>query len=186
MIKRLFVHFIFTLFIANISLANEKNIVIIHDEPINIPEISFFDDQDKLVTLEQFDSKIIVLNIWATWCAVCASKMPDLDKLAKKLKKEDITIVPISLDYRGYEVVKSFYESKNIKNLGIFLDKKRTLLNALSLPSIPAVIFVNKSGQEFARIYGIVDWEQDKKIMNIINQYIELHEHDDEDQESAE
>src|SRR5712691_6374935 len=72
------------------ALAQEplKNFVR-HDSPKPAAAISFEDGQGRSRSLADFKDKVVVLNIWATWCGPCRAEMPALDRLQAALGGRD-------------------------------------------------------------------------------------------------
>ena len=58
----------------------------------------FQDINSKELDLKNFEGKLILVNLWATWCEPCKEEMPSLDRLQKKFEKNIFQILPISLD----------------------------------------------------------------------------------------
>src|SRR5437879_10505142 len=48
-------------------------------------------------TLADYQGKVILLNIWATWCAPCRVEMPSLERLHKKFAGTDFRVVAVSV-----------------------------------------------------------------------------------------
>ena len=69
-------------FISN-SYANEikdiKNLVI-NKELKKYDELTFLDDKNNQLDLNNYKGSLILLNFWATWCAPCKEEMPSLDQ----------------------------------------------------------------------------------------------------------
>jgi thiol-disulfide isomerase/thioredoxin len=139
--------------------------------PIVLPEVPFKNVDGKDVFLEQFDGNVLILNFWASWCSICINELPQLDALQKKFKKKPLRVINISQDFKGIEAVKAFYNQYNIKHLGMYIDDKNKLFNALGISVIPTSIIVNKDGLEVARISGPAMWE-DVEIQDIISQQL--------------
>ncbi len=58
---------------------------ILHETPRPVPAIGFKDGEGRDRTLADFHGKLVLLNLWATWCAPCRKEMPTLDRLQKRL-----------------------------------------------------------------------------------------------------
>ena len=108
-------------------------------------DLSFRDSQNNIVNLNQLKGKVVIINLWATWCPPCLAEMPSLDQLYKDFSGND-KIVILSVDVDG-----------NLKASGKFLAKRKyslplyqlnsTLPNGLSTKSIPTTIILDKSGK---------------------------------------
>ena len=96
--------------------------------------------------------------------------MPSLDKLKVNKKLNNIEIFPINVGNDSIEKSKEFFKDLNIKNLEAYFDPKINLARELSLRGVPTSVLVNKNGEEFARIIGIVDFE-DPSIVDWLSKY---------------
>jgi len=146
-----------------------KNIVI-NDELKVYDNLYFFDQENKKINLDEFRGKFVLLNFWAVWCAPCKEEMPSLDKLKVNKKLNNIEIFPINIGNDSIEKSKEFFKDLNIKNLKLYFDPKINLARELSLRGVPTTVLVNKNGKEFARIIGIVDFE-DPSIVDWLSKY---------------
>ena len=155
------------------SFANDvtdiKNLVI-NKELKNYGDITFLDIKNKELKLNDFKGNLVILNFWATWCAPCIEEMPSLNKLQINPNFDNLQIIPINVGRENIEKSKNFYKKLNINNLEIYFDKNVELANKFLLRGLPTTIFVNKNGEEFARIIGFVNFD-DKKIIKWLKKY---------------
>ena len=75
--------------------------LLLRPKPLDLPEIAFADGDGKPKSLADFAGKVVLLNIWATWCVPCREEMPALDKLETKLGGKDFEVVAINIDKGG-------------------------------------------------------------------------------------
>jgi len=59
---------------------------------------------------------VVLLNLWATWCAPCRKEMPDLAKLQKELGSDQFEVVAISVDRKGAEASAEFLKETGVDN----------------------------------------------------------------------
>ena len=90
--------------------------------------------------------------------------MPSLNRLQTNPNFKNLRIFPINVGREEISKSKEFYNDLKIDNLKIFFDKKNILPNELSLIGLPTTILFNKEGEEFARILGPIDFEDQKFI----------------------
>ena len=167
---RILILYIFLL--TNVVAAENKlsKNIVINDELKVYDNLYFFDQDNKQVYLDRYRGKLVLLNFWAIWCAPCKEEMPSLDKLKVNKKLNNIEIFPINIGNDSIEKSKEFFKDLNIKNLKLYFDPKINLAKELSLRGVPTTVLINKNGEEFARIIGIVDFE-DPNIVDWLSKY---------------
>src|SRR6266571_429327 len=74
------------------------------EAPRPIAAIAFEDDRGRARSIGDFKGKVVLLNIWATWCGPCREEMPALDRLQALLGGPDFEVVALSLDREGREL----------------------------------------------------------------------------------
>ena len=155
------------IFLINNALANAepdiKNLII-NKELKKINSLTFLDAQNNKINLEDYQGKLILINFWATWCAPCKEEMPSLDQLQINNKLFNLKIFPINIGQDKVNKAQKFFDDLDIKNLEIYFDTSINLAKKLSLRGVPTSILINKDGQEFARIIGSIDFNDDKFI----------------------
>ena len=163
---------IFIFFISNVlasEMPNIKNLVLIK-EPKIYDNVIFLDSNEKLVKLDDYKGKLVILNFWATWCAPCKEEMPSLDNLKKNPNLGNLEIFPINVGRDDLDKSLKFFKNLNIKNLNIYFDNETTLAKDFSLRGVPTTLLFNKEGKEFARILGSIDFN-DRDFVNWLASY---------------
>ena len=157
---------LFTFLITN-SLGNElpdfKNLVV-HKIPKIYDNIIFLDDVDEEINIQNLDSQLIILNFWATWCEPCKEEMPSLNRLQANQKLKNLKIYPINIGKENQKKVKSFFTELDINNLEPYFDNPSTLAKTFSLRGLPTTILLNSKGEEFARIIGSINFDDENFI----------------------
>ena len=159
---------IFTyLIITSFSYASEKpdikNLVLIKNPKI-YEDVIFKDINQKDIDLDDFKGKLTILNFWATWCAPCKEEMPSLDSLQSNSNFDNLKIFPINIGQEETSKSKFFFKELNIQNLDIYMDAPITLAKKFALRGVPTTILFNKQGEEFARIIGSIDFNNEEFI----------------------
>ncbi len=157
---------LFTFLITN-ALGNElpdlKNLVV-HKIPKMYDNVIFLDDTDEEINIQNLDSKLIILNFWATWCEPCKEEMPSLNRLQANQKLKNLKIYPINIGKENLNKVKSFFAELDINNLEPYFDNPSTLAKTFSLRGLPTTILLNSKGEEFARIIGSINFDDENFI----------------------
>ena len=157
---------IFIFLITNVlaeELPNIKNIVI-HKVPKTHDNVIFLNEKDQKINMNEHKGNLLILNFWATWCEPCKEEMPSLDNLQANPELNKIKIFAINIGKENLNKVNKFFLDLNIKNFDPYFDPPTTLAKTFSLRGVPTSILINKKGQEFARIIGSIDFENEKFI----------------------
>jgi thiol-disulfide isomerase/thioredoxin len=131
----------------------------VFDQPHALPEVRFQDDQGRDLTLGDFRGRVVVLNVWATWCVPCRKEMPTLDRLQARLGGKDFLVVALSLDRKGVEAVRGFYQEVGVENLAVYVDPSGRGSRGLGLPGVPTTLLIDQEGREVARKMGEAEWD---------------------------
>jgi len=102
------------------------------DAPPDQPRMNFATFNGTQMKLSDYEGKIILLNVWATWCAPCIAEMPTLDRLQMAMGDENFEVITISMD-RTANDAKLWFESKIINKLfgSTEINLKRYLYNVI-------------------------------------------------------
>ena len=171
-IKLLSFLFCFIIF-SSISQASEDiplNNIALNETPKPISPIIFEDFSGNQVNLKNYRGKLIIINFWATWCSPCKKEMPSLDSLYQDDNFNNLEIFAVNMEQPNQIKTKKFFTELNIKKLQIFFDKDLNFVKEFKLRGVPTTILINKSGEEFARIIGEVNFK-DKKFMKWLKLY---------------
>ncbi len=75
----------------------QESVMDFYKNPINVPPLQMQDMQGNVVSLEQFKGKVVLLNLWATWCKPCQMEMPAFNFLQKRYKDGGFEVVAVAL-----------------------------------------------------------------------------------------
>jgi thiol-disulfide isomerase/thioredoxin len=135
------------------------------ETPKPLPELQFTDSDGKTLTLADFKGKIVLLNIWATWCAPCRKEMPTLDRLQAALGGPDFVVLPMSIDRKGMDAVSKFYTEIGIQHLARYVaPAANQVLDTLGVWGLPATLLVDRQGRELGRLSGPAEWDSPEMI----------------------
>ncbi len=131
-------------------------------EVLPAPATMFMDEHGAAASLERFRGKVVVLNLWATWCTPCVAEMPMLDRLQQQLESVGVVVVALSLDRGGPNVVKAFYQEHGIKHLGVYVDPTMRAQSDFKVIGLPTTILIDREGRDRGRIVGPAEWDDAK------------------------
>ncbi|MFG1378105.1 TlpA family protein disulfide reductase [Xanthobacter autotrophicus] len=131
-------------------------------EPRRLPPLAFTDGNGKAVTLADFRGRVVLLNLWATWCVPCRKEMPDLDRLQATLGGPDFEVVAVNLDTRDPEKPRAFLAEIGVKSLAFYADPATKTFQALRGVGrgfgLPTTLIVDRDGCEMGFLAGPAEW----------------------------
>lgn len=127
--------------------------------PVELANVSFSDEGGAAKTLADFKGKVVLLNLWATWCLPCRHEMPSLDRLQKELGSDQFEVVALSLDRAGKDAARKFFDEIKIAHLKLYIDPTMKAGNGLRAVGMPTTILIGKDGKELGRLPGPAEWD---------------------------
>ena len=132
--------------------------LLLTETPQKPPLIVFYDRDGSQQTLAQFKGKLLVVNLWATWCVPCVAEMPSLSRLQSAMDGRDFAVIAVNQD-RDDAAAARFYDKLNIKNLPVYTDPRNVSAKQWDVPGLPATFIVDPFGREVARLFGSTEWD---------------------------
>ena len=129
------------------------------DAPRPAPDVTFSDADGRSTSLAAFRGKIVLVNLWATWCAPCVEEMPALDRLQAALGGDSFTVVALSSDRAGTKVVDPFVEKLGLAAIKPYLDPPGAATRAFAARGLPTSILIDRNGNEVGRLEGKAAWD---------------------------
>ena len=129
------------------------------DKPSPPPDYAFLDEHGKSVKIADYKGKVVVLNLWATWCAPCRAEMPTLARMAASYKDKPVEFVALSIDNPEAAAKARLFIAANAP-LKFFNDPDGKIIFKVSPPAqgAPTTIIYGKDGLEKSRVSGDADW----------------------------
>lgn len=107
--------------------------------------------------LSDYKGKVLLLNFWATWCAPCKQEIPWFAEFYDKYKADGLEVVGISVDEKGWKVVKPYVEDKSNGINYTILHDNVDLTVMYKLQLMPKTVLIDRDGKVAAIHNGIVD-----------------------------
>lgn len=123
------------------------------------PDYAFKGPDDKPMKIADLKGKVVVMNLWATWCAPCKIEMPTIAKLAASYEGKPVEVVTISID-KDEDVAKARAFIATHAPLKFYSDPEAKLPWAVTpaVTGMPTTIIYGKDGTERGRVSGDADW----------------------------
>jgi thiol-disulfide isomerase/thioredoxin len=136
-------------------------------EPEAAPDVTFVDGTGAAKSLKDFKGRVVLLNLWATWCLPCRKEMPGLDRLQKELGSDKFEVVALSVDRAGVDASRKFLETAKIANLKLYVDPTAKMNGVLKVFGMPTTILIDATGREVGRLTGEAEWDSEdaKKLI---------------------
>jgi thiol-disulfide isomerase/thioredoxin len=144
---------------ANPLSRGEMAAFVFKKEPEALPEIAFLDTSAAQRTLAEWQGKVVLLNLWATWCAPCRKEMPALDRLQKELGSDRFEVVALSVDRGGVEVARKFLDQIKVESLMLYVDPTTKVAGQLKAVGMPTTLLIDPQGREIGRLTGPAEWD---------------------------
>jgi thiol-disulfide isomerase/thioredoxin len=122
------------------------------------PSLPILGPDGQPTDLTKLKAPVVVVNLWATWCAPCVTEMPTLAKLQAAYPGK-ILIVPVSMD-TAKDRAKAQAFIAQYPPLALYQDPKATMVFSVTPPAdgLPTTILYGVHGRERARVSGGADW----------------------------
>lgn len=93
--------------------------------------------------------KVVLMNLWATWCVPCIEEMPELVEMQNKYKDQDFEVIGLNVDDEEVEKINAFAKKQNLNYQLGWADQELMgeFLKITQLPGIPQSILVNRDGK---------------------------------------
>lgn len=121
--------------------------------------LDFVDGAGAARSLAEWRGRVVLVNLWATWCAPCVEEMPALDRIAARLGGPDFDVVAISVDRQGAAVVTPFLGKLGLSRLAPYLDPSNAAVRVLGAPGLPVSVVLDRDGRELGRVLGAAEWD---------------------------
>jgi thiol-disulfide isomerase/thioredoxin len=135
--------------------------------PQPVPDLGFTDGSGAQHHLSDWQGKVVLVNLWATWCAPCKAEMPSLDRLQARLGNERFAVVAISTDRNGPDQPASFFAKEGIKSLALYNDRTLAATTLLKAPGLPLSVIIDAQGRQVARFLGPANWDRPEATAKI-------------------
>lgn len=130
--------------------------------PLPLEDLKFNAPDGKPMSVADLKGKIVLMNLWATWCAPCRHEMPALNQLQEELGSDTFEVVAVNVDTGGDEKPRAFLEETGVDALGYYRDSTLGLFNDLKrrglAMGLPVTLLLDEDGCMLASMNGPAEW----------------------------
>lgn len=113
--------------------------------------------------ISEFRDKVIVLNMWASWCAPCRKEMPSLERLSNKLDDERFVVLGLSVD-EDEKLLEEFLSKYDI-TFARHIDKDMSIAKGqLGATAFPETYIISRDGKVLRHIIGELEWDSEGMV----------------------
>jgi peroxiredoxin len=115
-------------------------------------------------TFDDYRGKVVVLNIWATWCPPCIVEMPSFERLRQQVPDTNLRIVAVSIDdIAGADSVRRFAKRLGV-TFDILLDSLHHIDRDYQVTGYPETFVIARDGTIRKKWIGPADWSSPANV----------------------
>jgi thiol-disulfide isomerase/thioredoxin len=142
--------------------------VVVATEGRRMPDLAFRDGDGRERTLADWRGRVVLFNLWATWCVPCRKEMPALEALQVKLGGPGFEVVAVNIDTRDPEKPKAWLKDVGISRLAYYADPSAKVFQDLKAIGrafgMPTTLVVDPEGCELGYIAGPAEWASEDAV----------------------
>jgi thiol-disulfide isomerase/thioredoxin len=132
------------------------------------PEWKLSDLDGKVVKFSDFRGHVLILDFWATWCLPCRLEIPHFVELQKQYGNKGLTVIGVSLDEQGQEIVKKFVKQLGV-NYPIVIGNEKVAESYGGIVAVPTTFVIDRQGRVVSRHIGYDDKSAfEKEIQSLL------------------
>ena len=132
------------------------------EKPLRLPDLAFNDAAGRAHSLADWQGRVVLFNLWATWCVPCRKEMPALDALEAKLGGPDFEVLAVNIDTRDPDKPRAWLSDVGITRLVYYADPTAKVFQDLKLIGrafgMPTTLLVDPARCEIGAVAGPAEW----------------------------
>ncbi|MBB5762742.1 TlpA disulfide reductase family protein [Methylorubrum rhodesianum] len=133
--------------------------------PKPAPDVAFRGPDGAPTDLAALRGKLLLVNLWATWCAPCKAEMPALDRLQAELGGDAFQVVAINVETRNLDKPPAWFKANGITHLTYYGGPEGKVLpaiqSAVGSTGLPTTMLVDAKGCTLGVMKGPAEWSSE-------------------------
>ena len=143
---------------AAVGLAAVLGLAALHRRtPSLAPDFAVPDLTGQAVRLSGLRGKVVLVNLWTTWCPPCREEMPSMERLYQRLRDRGFVLLAISQDEGGKAVVEPFVRELGL-TFPVLVDPEHQVGDRYEVWGYPESFIIDREGRVVERVIGPRDW----------------------------
>jgi peroxiredoxin len=132
------------------------------------PEFTALTLDGEVVSLEDLEGKVVLLNVWATWCAPCRFEMPSMQRLHEAVDDDDFVVLAVSVDAGQAGEPDGFgriagdvpgYIAENGYTFTVWHDPPGSIQRTYQTTGVPESFVIGRDGVIYKKVAGPTEWD---------------------------
>jgi peroxiredoxin len=131
------------------------------------PDFALTDLGGRTVRLSALRGRVVLVNLWTTWCPPCREEMPSMERLHQRFRDRSVTLLAVSQDDAGKrEEVERFVQEVGV-TFPVLLDPDREVGARYGVWGYPETFVVDREGRIVERVVGPREWDAPAQVAAI-------------------
>lgn len=167
MATRYFLFIILGAFVLGVSSCDQKSSsALLVKEGAQFPVLQVVTVKGEPVSTAQFAGKVLVVNLWATWCPPCRKELPSLDRLSRTLGPDNFAVMGISVDSDDY-LLREFLIDRKVSFINFQDHEMKMTRDVLGVRAFPSTFIVRPDGRVYKIVEGARAWDSSEWVAEI-------------------
>lgn len=110
------------------------------------------------VGIDAYKGEVVLLNVWATWCAPCEEEMPSMQRLHEALGPRGLRVVAVSIDFGDSEKVREWVQERDL-TFDVLHDRSGRIQHRYQTTGVPESFVIDKDGTIVKKVWGALEWD---------------------------
>ncbi len=109
-------------------------------------------------SLADYRGKVVLLNVWATWCQPCRIEMPSMERLYREFAGSDFRVAAVSVDRADSATVAAFASELSL-TFDVLHDQAGTIQQTYQTNGVPESFVIDRDGLIVKKVLGAAAWD---------------------------